>query len=74
MKGFKGKSGFFDPSQVSPPPMLEYFLRLSVLNPPAGRGEKREGNFTKLAHAREEMPLPLKKKKKSLLKKKDKGH
>lgn len=45
--------------------MIEYFTRLTVLNPPAAKlmskdsGGKREGAFVRLAHAREEFTAPV---------------
>ncbi len=45
--------------------MVEYFTRLTILNPPAARllspetETRREGGFVRLAHAKEEFRAPV---------------
>ena len=53
--------------------MVEYFTRLTILNPAADVREKspesrREGAFVRLAHAREEFTAPILMKGKSVIK------
>lgn len=45
-------------------PMVEYFSRLTVMNPPAeasteSSAQKRDGGYVRLAHAREEFSAPV---------------
>jgi hypothetical protein len=45
-------------------PMIDYFTRLTILNPAAQRlspdnQSRREGSFVRLAHAREEFTAPV---------------
>ncbi len=59
------KSGLFSAETLGKSSMVEYFTRLSILNPPATLSEqlagphKREGRFVRLAHAREEFEAPV---------------